>query len=119
MPSTGKYIAGKLNVSNFTVSSLFEPEINYKFGSFYIRKLLESFRSFPLAAAAYNAGPTRIREALKRFGPVKTPYDLVIFVDFYIPFEETRNYVKRVLVNYYFYSKLYGKGDEWRIFSPS
>ncbi|RUM44382.1 MAG: hypothetical protein DSY35_02175, partial [Desulfurobacterium sp.] len=101
------------------VHELFDPEVNYEFGSYYIKELLKEFKLFPVAAAAYNAGPTRIRKALKKFGEIKTPYDLVIFVDFYIPFQETRNYVKRVTVNYYFYSKLYGKGDEWRIFSPT
>jgi soluble lytic murein transglycosylase len=119
MPFTGKYIAQKLGVSDFEVPDLFSPELNYRFGSYYIKKLLQDFKLFPLAAAAYNAGPIRIKRALKKFGEIKTPYDLVIFVDFYIPFEETRNYVKRVMVNYYFYSKLYGKGDEWRIFSPT
>ncbi|TCK03325.1 lytic transglycosylase domain-containing protein [Phorcysia thermohydrogeniphila] len=119
MPFTGKYIAEKLGVSDFEIPDLFNPEVNYRFGSYYIGELLKSFKLFPIAAAAYNAGPTRIKRALKKFGPVRTPYDLVIFVDFYIPFEETRNYVKRVMVNYYFYSKLYGKGDEWRIFSPT
>ena len=119
MPFTGKYIAKKLGKGNFQVHELFDPEVNYEFGSYYIKELLKEFKLFPLAAAAYNAGPTRIREALKKFGEIKTPYDLVIFVDFYIPFQETRNYVKRVTVNYYFYSKLYGKGDEWRIFSPT
>jgi soluble lytic murein transglycosylase len=119
MPFTGEYIAKKLGVDDFKVSDLFVPEVNYKFGSYYIGELLKDFKLFPVAAAAYNAGPTRIKRALKKFGTIKTPYDLVIFVDFYIPFQETRNYVKRVMVNYYFYSKLYGKGDEWKIFSPT
>ncbi len=117
MPFTGKYIAKKLKVEDFKVGYLFDAETNYRFGSFYIRELMDQFELFPLAAASYNAGPTRIKRALKKFGTVKTPYDLVIFTDFYIPFEETRGYVKKVLTNYFFYNYLYGTGEEWNVFS--
>ena len=109
MPFTGKYIAKKLKVEDFKVSQLLDPEVNYRFGSFYINELIKQFSLFPLAAASYNAGPTRIKRALKLFGKVEDAYDLVIFTDFYIPFEETRNYVKKVLTNYYYYSQLYGE----------
>ncbi|WP_459897421.1 lytic transglycosylase domain-containing protein [Desulfurobacterium crinifex] len=117
MPFTGEYIAKKLNVEDFKVDYLFDAETNYRFGSFYIRELIDQFELFPLAAASYNAGPTRIKRALKKFGTVKTPYDLIIFTDFYIPFEETRGYVKKVLTNYFFYNYLYGTGEEWNVFS--
>ncbi|ADY73646.1 Lytic transglycosylase catalytic [Desulfurobacterium thermolithotrophum DSM 11699] len=115
MPFTGKYIAQKLKVKDFKVTDLFKPKVNYEFGSFYISELIKQFKLFPLAAASYNAGPTRIKKALKRFGTIKTPYDLVIFVDFYIPFAETRGYVKKVLTNYFFYNYLYNDG-RWSLF---
>ena len=117
MPFTGEYIAKKLKVEDFKVDYLFDAEINYRFGSFYIQELMDQFELFPLAAASYNAGPTRIKRALKKFGTVKTPYDLIIFTDFYIPFEETRGYVKKVLTNYFFYNYLYGTGEKWNVFS--
>lgn len=117
MPFTGKYIAKKLRVKNFKIHHLYRPEVNYKFGSFYIHSLIKRFRLFPLAAAAYNCGPTRIKKSLERFGKVKTPEDLIIFTDIYLPFQETRDYVKRTYVNLYYYSNLYGKGTEWKIFS--
>ena len=117
MPQTGKHIARKLKVRNFKVHHLYRPEVNYRFGSYYIHSLLKEFKLFPLSAAAYNCGPTRIRRALREFGKVKTPGDLILFTDVYIPFQETRDYVKRTYVNLYYYSNLYGKGTEWRIFS--
>ncbi len=114
MPRTGEYLAQKLKQNGFKVKQLFKPEVNISLGSYYIHSLIDRFGAFPLAAAAYNCGPTRVSKALKRFGRIKDTRDLVLFVDFYLPFSETRNYVKKVLVNYYFYSNLYGTGEEWR-----
>lgn len=117
MPRTGKHIAGKLKVKNFKVHYLYKPEVNYRFGSYYIHSLLNEFKLFPLAAAAYNFGPSRVKKAIKSFGKIETPEDLIIFNEVYIPFQETRDYVKRTYVNLYYYSNLYGKGKEWKIFS--
>jgi len=117
MPKTGKHIARKLKVKGFKVRHLYRPEVNYRFGSYYIHSLLNEFKLFPLAAAAYNCGPSRVRRALKRFGKIRTPEDLILFNEVYIPFQETRDYVKRTYVNLYYYSNLYGKGEEWKIFS--
>jgi soluble lytic murein transglycosylase len=116
MPRTGKYIAEKLREENFTTLRLYEPELNYRFGSYYIYKQLKEFKLFPLAAAAYNCGPGRVRRALKLFGPIKESHDLILFTDVYLPFSETRDYVKRTLVNLYYYSNLYGTGKEWKTF---
>jgi soluble lytic murein transglycosylase len=116
MPRTGAHIAKKLKEENFSTLRLYEPELNYRFGSYYIHKQLKRFKLFPLAAAAYNCGPTRVKRALKQFGPIEKTSDLIIFTDIYIPFAETRDYVKRTLVNLYYYSNLYGKGKEWRTF---
>ena len=116
MPLTGKYIAKKLKREKYDKSMLFDPELNYRFGSYYIHSLLKKFKLFPLAAAGYNGGPARVSKALKLFGKIKTPSDLVIFTDVYLPFAETRDYVKRTAVNLYFYSNLYGEGEEWRTF---
>ncbi len=116
MPFTGKYLAEKLGDKDFFKEKLFIPEVNYRYGSFYIHQLLKEFKSFPLAAAAYNGGPGNLKKALKRYGKIKSREDLIIFVDFYLPFKETRDYVKRVTENLYFYSNLYGTGQEWRSF---
>ncbi len=116
MPATGRYIAKKLKEDDYHRARLFEPELNYRFGSYYIHSLLKKFKLFPLAAAGYNAGPSRVSKALKLFGKIKSPGDLVLFTDIYLPFAETRDYVKRTAVNLYYYSNLYGTGKEWRTF---
>ncbi len=117
MPKTGSYIAKKLSKKDFKVSNLFDPEINTLFGSYYIHSLIKRFKLFPLAAAAYNGGPSRVEKALKLYGKIKRPEDLILFNDAYIPFKETRDYVRKTYVNLYYYSLLYGKGNEWKIFS--
>jgi len=116
MPATGRYIAKKLKEENYSTLRLYEPELNYRFGSYYIHSLLKQFKLFPLAAAAYNGGPGRVKRALKLYGKIEKPGDVIIFNDVYIPFNETRDYVRRTAVNLYYYSNLYGKGDEWRTF---
>ncbi len=116
MPATGRYIAKKLKERNYSRARLFEPRLNYRFGSYYIHRLLKRFKLFPLAAAGYNGGPSRVAKALKLFGKIDSPADLVIFTDVYLPFAETRDYVKRTTVNLYYYSNLYGTGKEWRTF---
>lgn len=117
MPATGEYIAEQLSVDGFKINHLYRPEVNYRFGSYYIHSLLKQFKLFPLAAAAYNCGPTRVKEALKLYGPIKNPEDLILFTEVYLPYQETRNYVKKTFINLYYYSNLYGKGNEWKIFS--
>ncbi len=116
MPRTGREIARRLKERNYKTERLFEPQLNYRFGSYYIHKLLDRFKLFPLAAAAYNCGPSRVKRALKTFGKIEREEDLILFTDVYLPFAETREYVKRTLVNLYYYSNLYGKGTEWKTF---
>jgi len=65
------------------VRNVFDPEENLQAGARYLRQLLEEFGSLPLALAAYNAGPARVRSA----GGIP-------------PFAETRSYVERVVQLY-------------------
>ena len=117
MPKTGRFIAQKLGEKEFRKEKLYEPELNYRFGSYYFKKLLKRFKLFPLAAAAYNCGPTRIGRLIKIFGKINNPKDLIVFNEIFVPFQETRDYVKKTYVNLYYYSNLYGTGKEWKIFS--
>ena len=52
MDSTGEWIASKLEIDNFKVEMLFDPEINIKFGCWYINNLLIEFNDLSLALAA-------------------------------------------------------------------
>lgn len=106
MPSTGLKLAEMLNVKNFTPSNLLQPQEAIRFGSKYLERLCKKFDySVQLVAAAYNAGPHRVSQWLYYFGYMQMDE----WVE-HIPFLETRNYVKRVTVNYMAYNELYGKG---------
>jgi hypothetical protein len=97
LPVTAEREAVSLGL-NFKEEDLFNPSINLLIGAHYFRKLLDEFESYALALAAYNAGPHRVREWIRRFDPI----DETLFIEF-IPFGETRNYVRRVLRSYFLY----------------
>ncbi len=61
MPETAAWIAQKLGV---TASELQDPETNLRFGTWYLRYLIDRFGALDVALAAYNAGPTRVDEWL-------------------------------------------------------
>lgn len=96
LPSTARHVMHKhdLNVDD----DLFNAHNNIQLGATYIQELLDQFGgSLPLAIAAYNAGPGRVHEWLGRIGDPRAPgFDTVDWVE-RIPFNETRNYVQRVL----------------------
>ena len=94
MPATAKWTAKKIGLTNFQLNQLNEHETNVAIGTGYLKLVLDDFDgSMPLAAAAYNAGPSRSRAWLK--GPV---LEAAIWAE-NIPFTETRDYVKKVLSN--------------------
>jgi len=101
MPATGRWIAARLNITGFRVDDLFIPEVNIRFGRYYIKYLLGRFNgNLIYAIAAYNAGPGRVRGFLRR----NNIRDVAEFVEFF-PLSETRDYVKKVYMNLLFYSE--------------
>ncbi|MGH1469927.1 MAG: transglycosylase SLT domain-containing protein [Cellvibrionaceae bacterium] len=100
MPATAKQTAKKIGVRH-TTRDLVKPSHNINLGSRYLDELLQQFNGNRiLAAAAYNAGPSRVKRWLKNSGP-EMPYDVWIET---IPFRETRGYVQNVLS----FSVIYG-----------
>lgn len=101
MPATGRQIARRLKKRWTSNRILYEPEVNLRFGTSYLKKLLNQFdRSFVLATAAYNAGQNRVDRWL--------PKDETIPADIWIeniPFKETRDYVSTVLAYTVIYHK--------------
>ncbi len=94
MPATARWTAKKIGLDNFTTSQLTDRETNIAIGTGYLKLVLDDFAgSMPMAAAAYNAGPGRPRNW--RNGPV---LDAAIWAE-NVPFNETRDYVKKVLSN--------------------
>lgn len=100
MPATAAQTARKVGIK-FEQKDLHRPATNIVLGSAYITELLGRFDDNRiLAAAAYNAGPSRVNQWLARTGN-ELPYDVWIDV---IPFKETRKYVQNILA----YSVIYG-----------
>ncbi|MCE2593626.1 transglycosylase SLT domain-containing protein [Motilimonas cestriensis] len=93
MPATAKYTAKKIGVKYEGVASLYDPEVNVRLGSAYIKGLLDDYNGNRiLASAAYNAGPNRV----KRWRANSPGLAADVWVEI-IPFRETRGYVQSVL----------------------
>ncbi|HSW26433.1 MAG TPA: transglycosylase SLT domain-containing protein, partial [Burkholderiaceae bacterium] len=100
MPNTARWMARKLAL-DYTPDQIADPTVNVKLGTSYLKRVLEDFGgSQAMAAAAYNAGPNRSRRW--REGPTVEP---AIWAE-NIPFNETRDYVRKVLSNAAVYSSL-------------
>ena len=112
MPATAKQIARRKN-KPFSVQMLNKnPDFNIELGSAYFAELVKRFeKSYVLAIAAYNAGPANVRKWLKTFGYPEENFDTVDWIEM-IPFDETRNYVHRVLENLYIYRRFLNYSKE-------
>lgn len=101
LPSTAKQTAHRSGMS-FSTYDLLKPETNIALGGRYLGQLLNEFDGNRiLAAAAYNAGPNRVKKWLNKDQSTQLPYDIWIET---IPYRETRGYVQNVLA----YSVIYG-----------
>jgi soluble lytic murein transglycosylase len=104
IPRTGRQIAKRLNLHPFSEELLFEPDINLRLGSWYLSHLLQEFGGREaFALAAYNAGPNAVRDWINKKDKITEDE----FVET-IPYEETKNYVIRVLSSARVYRMLYG-----------
>jgi len=99
MPSTAKWVARKLGMTDFVPARMEDMDTNVLLGTSYLKMVLENLDNHPvLASAAYNAGPGRARRW--RDG---RPIEGAIYIET-IPFSETRDYVKKVMSNAVYYS---------------
>lgn len=104
MPQTGKRIAGWHGEKLASPSLLLQPERNIRYGTSYLRKQLDDLQGHvALAMAAYNAGQHRVKGWLP---PSPMPADIWVET---IPFNETRNYVEKVLANVAIYEIRLGR----------
>jgi len=97
MPATAKEVARKKGWDHQTSWLKSRPEHNILLGSAYLNELLRRFNgSYPMAIAAYNAGPSRVNGWIKAFGdPRSGDINWIDWLEL-IPISETRNYVQRV-----------------------
>ena len=99
MPATAKWTARKIGLSNFTPNQITDRDTNIAIGTGYLKLVLDSFEgSMPLAAAAYNAGPSRSRRWRAPNDGTGPVLEGAIWAE-NVPFNETRDYVKKVLSN--------------------
>ncbi len=99
MPGTARDTATKLGLSYDMSALTNDTDYNITLGSTYFQRIYNQFGSYPLAVAAYNAGPGNVNKWLAANGdPRQGTADIVDWIEA-IPISETRNYVQRVLEN--------------------
>ena len=104
MPYTAKIVSKQAKLPYSKSKLTKDPEYNINLGSYYMAGLILNYEgSYPFAIAAYNAGPNRVKYWNKiNKNPQKKQINYVDWIEL-IKFEETRNYVQRVLENYNVY----------------
>ena len=103
MPETAIWVAEEMDLTGFSLDRLYEPEINIAIGCWYLSHLVGVFDgSVPVALAAYNGGRGRVQKWMQQDiwdGSADKLND--------IPTQETREFVKRVLLSYRYYRFIY------------
>ncbi|WP_239685891.1 transglycosylase SLT domain-containing protein [Photobacterium swingsii] len=106
MPATAKETAKKLERNYKGKDSLFDPGVNIRLGSGYLKMMLDRHDNNRVYSfAAYNAGPSRVSRWQKQ---TDGQLDVFTFIEA-IPFNETRGYVQNVLMFDVYYSKRMGQ----------
>ena len=109
MPSTARYVAKKIGLTDFVVETLSDVRTNVLLGTNYLNMVLGGMDgSQVLASAAYNAGPGRLR--IWR-ATMTRPLEGAVFAET-IPYTETRGYVKNVMANATYYAALFEKSPQ-------
>ena len=103
MPATARRLAKAHKFKLASADQLFDPAINVRLGARHLGDLLKDFGGAVVPAiASYNAG----RRVVKRWWSARKDEPLETFIE-RIPYQETRNYVKRVLGYYWEYQRIY------------
>ena len=103
MPATAKWVAHRMGMRDYSWARVTDTDVNAALGTYYLRHVLDDLDGNPvLAAAAYNAGPGRARKWRDT-----RALEGAIYAET-IPFNETRDYVKKVMNNTMYYSALLG-----------
>ena len=103
MPATARWVARKLGLKGYRQSLIHQLDTNLRLGTYYMKTVLNWFENSPvLASAAYNAGPRRARQWRG-----EQALEGAIYAET-IPFDETRDYVKKVMSNTVYYAGQFG-----------
>ncbi|HEU4819758.1 MAG TPA: lytic transglycosylase domain-containing protein [Qipengyuania sp.] len=108
MPGTAREQAGKMGINYMSADLIGSPDTNIRLGDGYFARMMDYYGgSYPLAVAAYNAGPGNVNKWLRANGdPRKGGVNWIDWLE-RIPVYETKNYVQRVLENAAAYEQLY------------
>ncbi len=100
MPATARAVSRQIHIPYDVDALTIDPAYNIALGSKYLGDLIDDFDgSYIMAIAGYNAGPSRVKRWIKEFGDPRTgEVDPIDWIE-QIPFNETRNYVQRVMEN--------------------
>lgn len=114
MHGTANDMARLTGRGSVTTQQLFDPDINIELGTMYMRRLGDLFADHPaMIIGGYNGGQGNIRNWLRARGSM--PLDLWVEE---IPFQQTRDYVKRVTMSYWVYRWLYAEDGEPLVHLP-
>ena len=103
IPETGRRVAKRLGLKNYSTAQLYDPAVNIQIGTAYLAELLKRFQGNQFRAiAAYNAGP----QNTNKWWPAQGTYQNEEIVE-NITFRATKSYVKQVLRNQANYREFY------------
>ncbi len=106
MPQTASRMSAHAHVSLKHSEDLYDIKTNVFIGTYYLKSLINHFDSVPLAIAAYNAGEEAVKDWLTA-GRYKSADEFIED----IPYDETRNYVKKVITSYFEYMRQNGRKE--------
>ena len=107
MPATARWVATKIGMKGFHAGAVNQLETNFALGTYYLKHVQDILQgNVVLATAAYNAGPGRAR----RWQDAE-PMDPVAYIES-IPFNETRDYVKKVMSNTSYYAARFNNAGD-------
>ena len=102
MPRTAYRFSSKLKLGIHTTQQIYDTKNNLHIGIFYLSNLINEFGSYSYALAAYNAG----EEAVKKWMQKGNYKSIDEFIED-IPYNETKNYVKRVITTFFEYKRAF------------
>ncbi|MBP3369740.1 MAG: lytic transglycosylase domain-containing protein [Clostridia bacterium] len=108
MPSTFEWLTSSDHLGeNLSPNSLYDPEVSIRYGTYYLKYLFEKFYNWDTVFAAYNGGEGNVVKWLSDPEYSDGNGNLT-----YIPFKETRNYVKKVNKAKDYYKNTYYKNED-------
>ncbi|MBN2739205.1 MAG: lytic transglycosylase domain-containing protein [Spirochaetales bacterium] len=100
MEATAADTARRMKIKEY---DLYNADTNLHIGIYHMNQLYSRLNDFSKSLAAYNAGLSRVRDWEKQF----SSYPIDLFVEL-IPYDETRNYIKKITVTMAMYNAIYG-----------